>query len=191
MKERRNRALASAHTNRRRHGRNRLRGISRRVPCPLHRQRSSLPSAPSSPSLSSIPSQGQDPPLPPRPMCGVPGVCPLIDFLPVQGFFLSRASSLEPVARPDPASPPQLLTETAALDPAGWSAILALEDRQRRRLLPIYERSVTWKQPSGRPPGHRGELPSLYPLPISPLPAPPPPLPNPFSPLRVRCRRRQ
>ncbi|RLN23949.1 uncharacterized protein C2845_PM07G03750 [Panicum miliaceum] len=47
---------------------------------------------------------------------------------------------------PAPAPPPPLEAFTA---PAGWDAVWALEDQQRRRLLRIWERGVAWK-PSPR-----------------------------------------
>ncbi|KAG2596310.1 uncharacterized protein LOC120706300 [Panicum virgatum] len=58
---------------------------------------------------------------------------------------------------PAPAPPPPLLAWPspgpaleASTAPAGWDAVWALEDQQRRRLLRIWERGVAWK-PS--PPG--------------------------------------
>ncbi|KAG8047319.1 hypothetical protein GUJ93_ZPchr0008g11943 [Zizania palustris] len=54
-----------------------------------------------------------------------------------------------------PAPPPPLLTWSSpsakSAAPTGWTAVWALEDQQRRRLLRIWERSVAWKPPTSLP----------------------------------------
>lgn len=61
------------------------------------------------------------------------------------GGAVAVAEALPP--SPAPASPPQLLAWAAPEPPAGWSAVWALDDQQRRRLLRIWERGVAWKPP--------------------------------------------
>jgi len=69
---------------------------------------------------------------------------------------------------PAPAPPPPLLAWPspgpaleASTAPAGWDAVWALEDQQRRRLLRIWERGVAWK-PS--PPGGEEAAPAPAPV---------------------------
>ncbi|KAI5004839.1 hypothetical protein ZWY2020_032082 [Hordeum vulgare] len=65
------------------------------------------------------------------------------------GGAVAVAEALPP--SPAPPSPPQLLTWTApdpAPAPAGWSAVWALDDQQRRPLLRIWDRGVAWKPPA-------------------------------------------
>ena len=71
---------------------------------------------------------------------------------------------------PAPAPPPPLLAWPspgpaleASTAPAGWDAVWALEDQQRRRLLRIWERGVAWK-PS--PPGGEEAAPAPAPAPV-------------------------
>ncbi|KAG8047960.1 hypothetical protein GUJ93_ZPchr0008g11572 [Zizania palustris] len=65
------------------------------------------------------------------------------------------ADTLPASTTPAPLPPPPLLTWSSpsakSAAPTGWTAVWALEDQQRRRLLRIWERSVAWKPPTSLP----------------------------------------